>query len=309
MKKDYCALSFSEKERICENIFAANGPYWHLYTDGTNMQEIFCTEQDFDIGMWILAGSTCTSDAKLITFELMGNHLHLILSGKVESCLTAFDLFRSRLKRVMRNNGRIINWKAFKANILPIKSLKDLRNEIIYTNRNAYVASPKYTPDSYPWGGGCAFFNAWLKALPLTDFNKLSIDKRRELTHSRDISKYDRLKTIGNKVFIPSFCDINLGESLFADARTYFSSLTRNAESFSMIAERLQDSIFLTDEEIYAITAAHVKKEYNVERPGLLSPKQKLDCARHLKIKYNATRQQIRRILRIEDSILSELFP
>ena len=44
MKKDYSALSFSEKERICESIFIANGPYWHVYTDGTKMQNIFCSE-------------------------------------------------------------------------------------------------------------------------------------------------------------------------------------------------------------------------------------------------------------------------
>ena len=35
---------------------------------------------------------------------------------------------------------------------------------------------------------------------------------------------------------------------MFRDARSYFNSLTRNAEAFSQIASRLKDSIFLTDE-------------------------------------------------------------
>lgn len=47
MKKDSSALSFSEKERICESGFFANGPYWHIYTDGTRMQNIFCCEEDY----------------------------------------------------------------------------------------------------------------------------------------------------------------------------------------------------------------------------------------------------------------------
>ena len=34
MKKDFSALSFSEKERVFESIFISNGPPWHLYTDG-----------------------------------------------------------------------------------------------------------------------------------------------------------------------------------------------------------------------------------------------------------------------------------
>ena len=57
MKKDFSALSFSEKERICESIFISHGPYWHIYTDGTKMQNIFCCEDDFKTAMWILAAS------------------------------------------------------------------------------------------------------------------------------------------------------------------------------------------------------------------------------------------------------------
>ena len=59
MKKDICALSYSEKERICETTFIGHGPYWHLYTDGTRMQDIFCTDEDMDLGMWILASAVC----------------------------------------------------------------------------------------------------------------------------------------------------------------------------------------------------------------------------------------------------------
>ena len=150
MKNDYCALSFSEKERLCEIIFIENGPYWHLYTDGTKMQDIFCNDSDADIGMWILASATCSTDkAFLLTFELMANHIHLILSGQRDSCLEIFEVFKSRLRRATRKAGRIIDWSQFNANIIPIDSLQSLRNEIIYVNRNAYVANLKYNPFSY----------------------------------------------------------------------------------------------------------------------------------------------------------------
>ena len=82
MKKDSRALNFSEKERVCESIFINNGPYWHVYTDGTMMQNIFISKEDFIIGMWCLAAARylCKS-VRIITFELMGNHVHLILAG------------------------------------------------------------------------------------------------------------------------------------------------------------------------------------------------------------------------------------
>ena len=310
MKKDFSALSFSEKERVCECIFIDNGPYWHVYTDGTKMQNIFCNEEDFKIGMWCLAAALhlCKS-VRAITFELMGNHVHLILAGQKEDCIKAFGLFVERLRQAFPKRQRIIDWSKLKMEILPIESLQALRNEIIYVNRNAFVANPMYTPDSYPWGGGCAYFCPWLKHLATTPLGELPILTQRALLHTKKIAPLADLRIIDSMPFIPSFCDIKLGESMFRDARSYFNSLTRNAEAFSQIAARLKDSIFLTDEELYSVICSHINKEYSVKTPSQLSAQQKIDTARQMHFNYNATNQQLRRMLRLDLAILEELFP
>ena len=109
MKKDYRVLSFSEKERVCESIFNDNGPYWHMYTDGTKMQNMFCNEEDFATGMWALAASLHLSkEVRALTFELMANHVHLIIAGQRENCLKAFDLFAARLRQAFPKRQRTI---------------------------------------------------------------------------------------------------------------------------------------------------------------------------------------------------------
>lgn len=310
MKKDFSVLNFSEKERICESTFISNGPYWHIYTDGTKMQNIFCCDEDFIVGMWCLAAARhlCKS-VRVITFELMGNHVHLILAGAKEDCIKVFDLFAARLKKAFPKRQRAIDWSKFKMEILPIENLQALRNEIIYTNRNAFVANPAYTPYSYPWGGGCIYFCPWLNHLTATPLGELPILIQRALLHTKRIAPFADLKTIDSMPFIPSFCDIKLGESLFRDARSYFNSLTRNAEAFSQIASRLKDAIFLTDEEIYSVICSHISKEYSVKTPSQLSAQQKIDTARHMHFNYNASNQQLRRMLRMDMTILEELFP
>ena len=310
MKKDLSALSFSEKERICESIFISHGPYWHIYTDGTQMQNIFISKEDFIMGMWCLAAAQhlCKS-VRVITFELMGNHIHLILAGAKEDCIKVFDLFAARLKKAFPKRQRAIDWGKFKMDILPIESLQALRNEIIYANRNAFVANPAYTPDSYPWGGGCAYFNPWLKHLVTTPLNELPILTQRALLHTKKIAPVADLKVIDSMPFIPSFCDISLGESMFRDARSYFNSLTRNAEAFSQIASRLKDTIFLTDEELYSVLCFHINKEYSVKTLSQLSAQQKIATARYMHFHYNATNQQLRRMLRLDIAILEEMFP
>ena len=310
MKKDFSALSFSEKERICEMAFDADGPFWHIYTDGTNMQNIFCSEEDFKGGMWCLAASLfLCKDVQLITFELMGNHVHLILAGAKEDCIRAFDLFKEMLKKAFPKRLRAIDWSKFQMDILPIESLQALRNEIIYTNRNAYVANPAYTPDSYPWGGGCAYFSPWLQHLTTTPLGELPILTQRALLHTKKIAPFTDLREVDSMPFIPSFCNIKLGESMFRDARSYFNSLTRNAEAFSQIAARLKDVIFLTDEELYSVICSHINKEYSVKTPAQLSAQQKIDTARHMHFGYNSSNQQLRRMLRMDMAILEEMFP
>ena len=96
---------------------------------------------------------------------------------------------------------------------------------------------------------------------------------------------------------------------MFRDARSYFNSLTRNAEAFSQIASRVKDTIFLTDEELYLVAHSHIVAEYSVKAISLLTVQQKIETARYLHFNYNATKQQLRRILRMELPVLEELFP
>ena len=260
--------------------------------------------------MWCLAVALhLCKNVQLITFELMGNHIHLILAGAKEDCIQAFDLFEERLKRAFPKKQRAIDWSQFKMDILPIESLQALRNEIIYANRNAFVANPSYTPDTYPWGGGCAYFCPWLKHIKTMPLGELPIQTQRALLHTKKIAPLADLREVDSIPFIPSFCNIKLGESMFRDARSYFNSLTRNAEAFSQIASRLKDTIFLTDDELYSAMISFINKEYSVRTAAELSTQQKVDTARHLHFNYNASNQQLRRMLRMDLTILEELFP
>lgn len=94
-------MSYAEKERACEMAFVENGPFWHVYTDGTRMSDIFSTEEDFKLGMTLLAVCAILyPSAELVTFELMNNHIHLIMRGSREACLEFFRQFKLRLRRI-----------------------------------------------------------------------------------------------------------------------------------------------------------------------------------------------------------------
>ena len=307
--KNIQSLSFAEKERICEASFLQEGPFWHLCTDGTKMQNIFTSKTEFETGMNLLAVSACRNpDVRIVAFELMSNHIHNILCGHKDACLRLFEDYKGRMKRVFKRAGRIIDWDRFTADLIPIEDLRALRNEIIYVHRNAYVSQSSYTPYNYPWGSGIACFNPTVRSIPAVCFNELTYDNRRALAHVRDISGLDSLKFHGERVHIPSFCNVDLAESFFNDPRSYFNSLTKNVEAFSEIASRLKDSVFLTDDELYSAAAKYSAEEFNVRQLSVLSPEQRIKTAKELHFKYNATNQQLRRILKMDIQLLNEMF-
>lgn len=290
--------------------FAMSGRFWHLFTDGSSMEDIFLNEEDMKTGMIALALSKCIyPEIEIITFELMSNHIHLILRGDREVCIELFGYFRRKLARIFGRQGRCIDWRRFKADIIEITELKALRNEIIYVNRNAFVASPQFTPFSYRWGGGWAYYSPVIKMLPTRSLTEIKFNQARKMTHSRYFEVFKTLRFIGDTVFIPSFCNIELGERMFTDARSYFLALTRNAEGMSLIAARLKDNIFLTDEELYAVAVRFADDKFECKRLRSLTPEQRIETAKELHFKYNASNKQIRRILKLDPGILSELFP
>ena len=84
--------TFVEKEKHCENMFESMGPFWHIYTDGNTMTDIFCCDEDMKLGMIALAVAACqTPEIDIITFEQMNNHLHIIAKGPRERCLDMFE--------------------------------------------------------------------------------------------------------------------------------------------------------------------------------------------------------------------------
>ena len=301
--------TFGEKERACELSFQKNGPFWHIYTDGGIMADIFTNEVEFREGMITLAVcATLYNKAELITFILMNNHIHFIMRGSREDCLELFHIFKLRLMRRWRDFGRPIDWTKFEAQILRIESLRALRNEIAYVHRNAYVANPNYSPFNYPWSGGVAYFTPIINLLPAISVRNLKTRVARDLTHYRDIMDLEGLYFVDKSPHIPSFCRIDIGESVFPDARHYFLISGRNAEAFSQIASRLKDIVFLTDDEIYVVAVKYSEEMFS-QKLHLLSPEQRIELARKLHFEFNASNRTLRRILGLEIRVLDELFP
>ena len=157
--------SFLGKESRCKTLFDRAlhhfGVFYHLHTPEKH-PVIFRNPQDYRMAMTIIA--TCAFDCpgiRIITFELMSNHVHFVVCGSEDEVMAFFELFKKRLKRYFGSLRKAVDLSGFIGKTVGIPTLEALRNQIGYTNRNNYVINPAYTPFSYPYGAGNCYFPAY----------------------------------------------------------------------------------------------------------------------------------------------------
>ena len=301
---------FYIKESQCEYRFNNNGPFWHLFTPGATTEILFVNNDDFKYVMNLMGiGAVKFPDIRIITFEVMDNHLHIIIAGKKIRCFALFDFMKLRLNRYMKNSKRIVDLSGFNASLIPIDNLTALRNEIVYVNRNGYLASSQFTPYTYPWGAGYLFFNKISDYIHTVSYNSLTIREKFSICRSKDIELTENIRIVDNVIMPSSYCHVSEAEQYFIDAHQYFAFLSKKYEAYSEVAKRLKDTIFMSDAELYPAICHLCFKRYNINHPTLLSAAAKIEVAKLMHSEYNATNNQIRRILKLDNSYIESLFP
>lgn len=300
-------LSFNEKENRCQAAFNSGGQFWHLSTPGTNTSNIFITSRDFIFAMMLMA--RCTLDSagiKILAFEIMNNHIHVVCSGSKESVEGFFSLFRKRLSRWLAGGDRKSNLDNFTCQITPIESLRHLRNAISYVHRNGYVVNPDCTPFSYLWGTGRYYF---LNTSATSRIGDLPILEQRKLCQCREINIPSSFGMIDGYVIPTDYCDIAYGMSMFRDAWHYFNAITKNVESYAEIALEFHDKSIVTDDEMYSAAIKLCKNSIGSDSVHQLNDVQRLALAKKLHYDYNASNEQLRRILGYSSTEINSIFP
>ena len=300
--------TFAEQEQNCGIIFSQGGPYWHLCTPGQFTELLFKTEEDYKFIMNSVAIFVAAHPINIITFQIMSNHLHFILEGKELECRIFFEAIKKRLKRYFTLGGRFVDLQNFECEIIPINDLKTIRVEIVYVNRNGYLAQPNYTPYSYPWGSSNLYFGYPQQINMYPCYSTLPDLTKRALCKGRPVKLPEGYRVYENMILPSGYCNISKGQALFRDAHQYFNLLSKNYEAYSEIAKRLGDSVFLSDDEMFACVIQLARKSFGNTRPSMLPIKDKLSLARTMRSDYNASEGQIQRMLRLDRQVVYELF-
>ena len=297
---------FAKMESECDDSFLKVRECYHVWTP-ENFPLICSCDQDFKIMMNIFGlAAALFPELKIITFEIMSNHLHALIVGDRIAIKNWFNL----LKEMISTNFKFknIDWSAFTPGANKIESLEELRNIIVYINRNGFLVRPEYSPFTYPWGANSLFFNDVAMKYSLMGAKEMPVKERRKYSHSHLTDNIRGVLSNFGYLQPAAYCDIKLGESMFRNASHYLNKLTKNIESQKDIAAKLCERIFYNDDELFSIVCSMSQKQYGAS-PAEVNPSAKVQLAKTMHFEYNASAKQIQRILRLPQDVVRSLFP
>ena len=291
--EDECELAF----RNSGKIYNANTPENHTI--------VFSTVEDFKAGMSILAVCAMMFPAvKIYAFQLMTNHIHLVIGGDEESIMEFFAYYSERLQKYFSSRR---NLSAFKLSLFPINDLSYLRNAIVYVNRNGFVVNNDVTPFSYPWGSSPYFFQSLASRYHKETGKPIGTVQLRALIHSRVCDRFKNMKVVDGCISPLEFCDVGAAESFFRDAKQYFYLISRKVESYSEIAKSIGEAVFYNDNDLYTVAVKIARDNFGSGDLRTLPSAAKLELAKRLHYDYNASAKQLQRLISVDADLLAAI--
>lgn len=197
-----------------EEYRAKGNGYYHFCTDGLKEGLIFNNAAEFAFGMCLMGLLWLKFSIRIYAFELMPNHIHIILSGTGENCLMAFDYLKRKLSARLLRDGYPPLPDDYWFKLVRLENQEELKNEILYILRNP-LEKGFCIVGGYIWGTEWIYYSRFPKALEGTLAGKMSKRSLSKLFASEeDIPEHWRINPYLG-LLPDSFVDTSVVRELF----------------------------------------------------------------------------------------------
>ena len=152
------------KRKSFNDPFKGGKGCYHLSSSHLEKQTVFRNDYDFIFGVNSLALLLTLFDVRLIAYCLMDNHLHLLLSDRLEACLGYYDRTVRRIAQYTAGEYGISGILSCEdVDIVTVTNDQQLKKEICYIHRNPYKARIS-SPLAYRWCSADVYFNNFIQS-------------------------------------------------------------------------------------------------------------------------------------------------
>ena len=274
-----------EKQKTRKAYRALPSGCYHLCTDGWKEGKLFHTDHHYIIGMASIAMLTILCGITIYAFELMPNHVHIIMKGTGEQAIKAFGLLVKRINKCLSADGYPTLPPKYGFKLIPIDNRASFRQHVIYLARNPYEKGI-CIPGGNPWGSGYLLFNKLGTALCGTKISEMKKVVLYNYTNSR-ISLPPHWEVHPQFGILPkNFVNTVNVINRFSSVKDYLTVLIKDYESFVRISDSVGEKIEFSIEEVRDIISEQIRKDYPGQRLTTLTNEAKCRIASYLFTRY-----------------------
>ena len=296
--------NYWNREKECERCFLENEPYYYITTENLDWA-LYESREEFIVGTNLTAIASARSGMEILDDVQMTNHHHIMGRGTLQQAQDFVEIFHKAEYKFQYglNKPSLKNWDILTEEI---SDIRQFRNKICYTDRNAYVARIDTMPTGYPWGSANLFFNGnlWLMNRG-TEYPEIGGREKRVICRSHNVDLPNHYRVLDGMILRSSFVNYKLTESLFNSANQYFSMITRRGEADVEIAKILGERIQIPIEETFQIVGSW----YSGKNVRQMTQAEKLEAAKRMKNKLNSSNRVISIVLQLSASTVDAMFP
>ena len=223
--------------------------YYHLCTDGWEKGLLFHDEGEYVNAVNTISLLELLFPVKVHAYEVMRNHLHLLLSGCGTYCVDAFDYSKMRIAKRLREDGHPPLPKDYDFRLIPVEDEEQMRRNIVYIARNAFEVQD-VMPGGYLWGSSMLHYSRLSVLFEAVRAGEYSGRALQKMFRSELPIPPERLIHPGLGMALPQgFVDLGVFYKVFPTAKEYSVRLVKDFEAYVQLADQAGETITFSYEE------------------------------------------------------------
>ena len=239
--------------------------YYHLSTDGRPDVLLFRTKEEYAMGMTAIALVAIRFKVQIYVFELMPNHIHIVLSATGNTCVEIFEFIVRRISRQLKSDGYPPLPEDYDFRLTDIEDPKSFLDHYIYAARNPFEKG-WCVPGGYLWGSDYLLFSGWgnfVKGIRAGDMSQREL-YRITKTRIKIPADWEIHPELG--ILPKNYIALDKVKQLFPDAKQYLTRCVKDYESFVYLADSLGESLSFSSEEVEDLLQRLLRDHYS-QRP------------------------------------------
>lgn len=285
--------------------------FYHLFSDGFRTDVLFEDKQAFIAGMNIVALCFLKCNIDILAFCLMDNHVHFILYGTFDECMSFRDRFMHKYAIWYSNrySGKILEKMDFDIKLM--EDEKYILNSIAYALRNGIAAGYCYCAEDYPWSSGGLYFRMPERITEMTSgwkqISEIKVrDIRRIFQTKADIPAEWKITPEGY-IWPGNYIDFKMVEKLYRTPKSFTFFMGQSKEDEINRSLGISECIALPDMELRAKAVTHCLQRFNTTNLRKLNAQQRILLGKELRKTYRCSAKQIARIIHLDPQYVKEL--